>query len=52
MVGINAGYFVEFMPMADKLPGKPTWKLHHKFQREIFTSVDVKFLELVIEKHS
>ena len=48
MVGVNAGCVVEFMSMADEFPGKPTWKLHHKFQQVISTCADVKFLELVI----
>ena len=48
MVGIDAGCVVEFMSMADEFPGKPTWKLHHKFQQVISTCADVKFLELVI----
>ena len=29
LVGIDARYAV--ISMADELPGKPTWKLHHKF---------------------
>ncbi|KAH9753666.1 Receptor-like protein 13 [Citrus sinensis] len=45
---IASGCVVEFMLMADKLPGRPTWKLHHKFQQDISTCADVKFLELVI----
>ena len=48
MVGIDAGCVVEFMSMADEFPRKPTWKLHHKFQQDISTCADVKFLELVI----
>ncbi|KAK9232475.1 hypothetical protein WN943_022721 [Citrus x changshan-huyou] len=43
---IASGCVVEFMSMADKFPGKPTWKLHHKFQQDISTCADVKFLEL------
>ena len=48
MVGIDAGCVVEFMLMADELLGKPTWKLHYKFQRDISTCADVKFLKLII----
>jgi hypothetical protein len=29
LVGIDVKYAVTLM--ADELPGKPTWKLHHKF---------------------
>ena len=48
MVGIDVGCVVEFMSMADEFPGKPTWKLHHKFQQDVLTCVDIKFLKLVI----
>ncbi|KAH9693618.1 High mobility group B protein 9 [Citrus sinensis] len=47
---IASGCVVEFMSIADKLPGRPTWKLHHKFQQDISTCVDVKFLELRLPK--
>lgn len=48
MVGIDVGCVVEFMSMADELLGRPTWKLHHKFQHDISACADVKFLELII----
>ena len=48
MIDINVRCMVEFMSMADELLGKPTWKLHHKFQQDISICVNVKFLELII----
>ena len=48
MVDIDARCVVEFMSIADEFLGKPTWKLHYKFQQNISTCADVKFLELVI----
>ncbi len=36
------------MSMADELPGKPTWELHHNFSASLFDMWQGKILELVI----